>query len=270
MGAEDQYANVIAQVGGRYVSVQAVMSNPNADPHEFEASAQVAQEVARAQLVVQNGAGYDAFMSKIEAASPNPRRQVVVVQELLKAPSSTFNPHFWYDPRTMPAVAQAVGAALSRVLPSHAAYFEANVRRFDRSLAPWRAAIARFKHDYPGVPVAVTEPVADYLLQALGAHVLTPEPLQSAVMNGTDPSPQAISTQDNLLNGRKVKVLVYNEQVSDSLTATFVAEAKRAGIPVVGVYETMPASGYDYQSWMLATVSALERALAGQVPRGRA
>ena len=110
--------------------------------------------------------------------------------------------------------------------------------------------------------MAVTEPVADYMLQAAGADILTPRSLQSAIMNGTDPSPQDISAEQSLIEGHKVKAFLYNQQVTDSLTATFLADARRAGVPVVSVYETMPAPGYDYQSWMLAEVTALRQAVA--------
>jgi zinc/manganese transport system substrate-binding protein len=265
VGAENQYADVISQIGGRYVTVQAVMNNPNADPHSFEASASVAEEVSKAQLVVQNGMGYDAFMSKIEAASPDAKRRVITVQDLLKVPSNAFNPHLWYDPRTMPEVAQAVAAALAKLEPARSAYFKANAKRFDNSLRPWLDAIAKFRTKFAGVPVAVTEPVGDYLLQAMGVRVLTPKSLQSAVMNGTDPSPQDISTQSHLISSREVRLVAYNEQVTDSLTETFLAKAKKAGVPVVAVYETMPTPGYDYQTWMMAEVRALQKALTNKV-----
>ncbi len=261
VAAENQYANVISQIGGRYVSVAAIMSNPNTDPHEFEASASVAAAVSQAQLIVQNGVGYDSFMNKIEAASHRAGRKVIVAQDLLRVPDNAFNPHLWYSPRTMPAVASAIVSDLSELQPGHAGYFEANLKRFDQSLQPWLQALAAFKGAHPGTPVAVTEPVADYMLEAAGARIMTPRSLQSAVMNGTDPSPQAISIEDNLINGHRIKVFLYNQQVTDSLTATFLAAAKKASVPVVGVYETMPAPGYDYQSWMLAEVDALQRAV---------
>jgi zinc/manganese transport system substrate-binding protein len=113
--------------------------------------------------------------------------------------------------------------------------------------------------------VAVTEPVGDYLLQAAGTDIKTPFGLQSDVMNGVDPSPQYVSLQDNLLAQHKVKVILYNQQVTDSLTTSFLAAAHHYGIPVVGVYETMPTPGYSYQSWMLAEVNALRRAVASKV-----
>jgi zinc/manganese transport system substrate-binding protein len=261
VGAENEYANVIGQVGGKYVSVTAVESNPNTDPHSFEASPSVAQSVAAAQLVVQNGLGYDTYMNKIEQAAPSSSRNVIVAQHLLGLPDSTPNPHLWYSPATMPAVAKAVAAGLSSLQPDHAGYFAANLRRFDGSLRPWRQALAQFKAGYPATPVAVTEPVGDYMLQAAGTRILTPFTLQAQIMNGVDPPPQYVSLQNNLFGAHRVKVLLYNQQVTDALTQSFLDQARRDGIPVVGVYETMPTPGYDYQSWMLAEVAALRRAV---------
>jgi zinc/manganese transport system substrate-binding protein len=262
VAAENEYGDVVSQVGGRYVRVEAVMSNPNTDPHEFEANASVAAEVARAQLIVQNGMGYDTFMSKIEAADKRRGARVIVAQHLLGMKASGFDPHLWYDPRTMPLVAKAVATDLAKLVPSHASYFRANEQRFERSLRPWLDAIARFRSSYKRAPVAVTEPVADYMLQAAGADIKTPKSLQSAIMNGTDPSPQDVSTEETLLRRHQVKAFVYNRQVTNSLTATFLAIAKKAHVPVVAVYETMPTPGYDYQSWMLAETNALQRAVA--------
>jgi zinc/manganese transport system substrate-binding protein len=265
VGAENEYANVISQVGGRYVRVTAIESNPNTDPHTFEASPSVANVVSSAQLVVQNGIGYDTYMNKIEAAAPSSTRKVIVAQHLLGLPDAAPNPHLWYSPRTMPAVAKAVASDLDKLQPSHAGYFAANLRRFDASLRPWRTAIAAFRAAHPGVGVAVTEPVGDYMLQALGAKILTPFTLQADIMNGVDPSPQGVAFQDSLFSSHKVKVFVYNQQVTDALTASFLSEAKKEGIPVVGVYETMPTPGYDYQSWMLAEVRALTKAVTDKI-----
>jgi zinc/manganese transport system substrate-binding protein len=262
VGAENEYANVIAQIGGKYVSVSAIESNPNTDPHSFEASPSVAQAVSSARLVVQNGVGYDTFMNKIESASPSSSRKVIDVQTLLGLPDSTPNPHLWYKPTAMPAVVRALAADLSALEPAHAAYFAANEKRFEASLAPWYQAIKQFAARYPHTPVATTEPVGDYMLQAAGTTNLTPIGLQSEIMNGVDPAPQDVTHQSNLFSDHAVKAFVYNQQVTDSLTQTFLSEAKQAGIPVVGVYETMPTPGYDYQSWMLAEVGALQRAVA--------
>jgi len=262
VGAENEYANVISQLGGKYVQVTAIESNPNTDPHTFEASASVAEVISGANLVVQNGLGYDSYMNRIEAASPNPARKIIDVQTLLGLPDSTPNPHLWYSPTTMPAVAAAITNDLAALQPAHAAYFKANLRTFDNSLKPWLRALAQFKAAYPGTPVAVTEPVGDYLMAAAGARVLTPFVLQADVMHGVDPSPQDVALESSLLRNHRVLVFIYNQQVVDSLTESFLSQAKRYGIPVVGVYETMPTPGYDYQSWMLAEVQALRRAVA--------
>lgn len=261
VGAENEYANVISQIGGRYVHASAVMSNPNTDPHTFEASPSVANSVSQAQLVVQNGVGYDNFMGKIESATPNANRKVIDVQHLLGLPDSTRNPHLWYSPRTMPAVAKAVAAELSKLQPSHAAQFHAKEAAFEHSLSAWYAAIKQLRDRYPNAAVAATEPVGDYMLGAAGVAVVTPYSLQAAVMNGVDPAPQSVTLQNGLLSGRKVKVLLYNQQVTDSLTQTWLKAARAHGIPVVGLYETMPTGGYDYQSWMVAEVNALRNAL---------
>jgi zinc/manganese transport system substrate-binding protein len=262
VGAENEYANVIEQIGGSYVKVTAIESNPNTDPHTFEASPSVAEAVGAAKLIVENGVGYDTYMEKIESASPNSSRKVINVQKLLGLPESTPNPHLWYKPETMPAVAKALVSDLSALQPAHAAYFQANATRFDESLKQWYAAIAKFKASYPNTPVATTEPVGDYMLEAAGTKNLTPFSLQADIMNGTDPAPQNVTLQNGLFSGHEVKVFVHNQQVTDSLTESFVQAAKRAGIPVVGVYETMPTPGYDYQSWMLAEIKAIEKAVA--------
>jgi zinc/manganese transport system substrate-binding protein len=265
VGVENQYADVISQVGGKYVQVSAIETDPNTDPHSFEVSPRVATEIASASLIVKNGVGYDSWADKIIAAAPNADRKVIDVQHLLNLPDSTPNPHLWYDPKTMPIVAKAVADALSALEPAEADYFEANVKAFDASLEPWFVAIASFKADFGGTPVAATEPVADYLLEAMGCTIATPFSFQAAIMNGTDPSPQDVTTQTNLLRDKQVKVLVYNQQVTDPLTQSLLGLAKQNGIPIVGVYETMPAPGYSYQSWMLAEVASLRKAVADKL-----
>ena len=260
VGAENEYANVIGQIGGKYVDTTAIMSNPNTDPHTFEASPSVAEEVSSAQLIVQNGVGYDTFMNKIEGGSSNSTRKVIEAQNVLNLPTSTPNPHLWYDPTTMPKVATAIANALEEMEPAHRAYFKAHLAQFDKSLQPWFESLRNFRDRYARLSVATTEPVADYTLQALHADNKTPWTLQADIMNGVDPSPQDITIQDNLFRDHKVKVFVYNQQVTDTLTESFIKLARANHIPVVGVYETMP-TGYTYQRWMLAEVTALGKAI---------
>jgi zinc/manganese transport system substrate-binding protein len=261
VGVENQYANIIAQIGGKYVAVKSIVSDPNTDPHSFEASPSVAIEVAQSQLVVRNGLGYDSWIKKILAAAPNTNRQVINVQNLLGLPDSTPNPHLWYKPLTMPIVARAIAEALTRLDPAHKRYYFDDLKKFDASLKPWYSAIDDFKTRFGGTPVAVTEPVGDYMLNATGCAIRTPWNLQAAIMNGTDPAPQDVSIQNHLFRNHKVKVLIYNQQVTDPLTASFLHLAEKSHIPVVCVYETMPM-GYSYQQWMLAEVKALRLAVA--------
>lgn len=149
VAAENEYANVVSQIGGRYVSVSAVMSNPAADPHSLESTPQIAELVSGAQLVVQNGLGYDEFMTKIEDAVPSPSRKVIDVQSLLGLPSTTPNPHLWYEVSTMPRVAAAAARDLSELQPARAV-LPIRLERFDRSLRPWKSELARIKRALPG------------------------------------------------------------------------------------------------------------------------
>jgi zinc/manganese transport system substrate-binding protein len=265
IGAENEYANVIQQIGGKYVQVTAILSNPNTDPHTFEASPAVAREIGNASLIVQNGVGYDTWASDIEKAVPASSRKIVDVQQLLGLPDSTPNPHLWYNPATMPKVATAIANDLAAIQPAHASYFKANAAKFTQSLSAWTQAIAAFKAAHPNTPVATTEPVADYMLQAAGADNMTPWAFQADIMNGTDPSPQNVAAEKALFTQHKVKVFLYNQQVTDTLTDSFINLAHANGVPVVGVYETMPTPGYDYQTWMTAEVNALDKAVTAKV-----
>jgi zinc/manganese transport system substrate-binding protein len=186
------------------------------------------------------------------------------VQQLLGLPDSTPNPHLWYKPTTMPAVANAVATDLGQIDPAHASYYKANAASFISSLGAWTNALATCKSAHPGTPVAVTEPVSDYMLQAAGTDIMTPWAFQSDIMNGNDPSPQLVAQENALFTQHKVKVFLYNQQVTDSLTNSFIKLANQNGIPVVGVYETMPTPGYNYQSWMEAEVNALNKAVTNK------
>jgi zinc/manganese transport system substrate-binding protein len=262
VAAENEYANVVEQIGGKYVDVSAVESDPNTDPHTFEASASVAQEVSGADLLVENGVGYDSYMQKIASASSSSSRQVINVQELLGLPDSTANPHLWYKPETMPAVARQLVADFSELQPAHKAYFAANEKKFEASLEPWLEGLKQFSVKFPGAAVATTEPVADYMLEAAGIENLTPFTMQADIMNETDPAPQAVAMQESFFTEKRADAFVYNQQVTDSITEKFLKSAADNGVPVVGVYETMP-TGFTYQRWMMAELKALEEAVGG-------
>jgi zinc/manganese transport system substrate-binding protein len=260
VGAESQYANVIQQIGGPYVSATGIMDNPSVDPHTYEASTRDAILIAKAGLVVQNGLGYDSFMNKLEGASQTPHQIVIAVGAALGYGKTVENPHLWYKPSTMPKVAKLIAAALSKEMPRHRRYFVRRATAFNQALAPWHQALNRVRSAYHGAPVAVTEPVADYMLQAAGLQVKTPWDFQAAIMNGTDPSPQDVQIEENLLKHHKVRLFVYNQQAVDTTTNALLAMARQHHIPVVGVYEVMPLH-YSYQRWMTAEVNAVYRAL---------
>ncbi|MFT8872246.1 MAG: zinc ABC transporter substrate-binding protein [Sporolactobacillus sp.] len=259
IGAENEYADVISQIGGKYVDVTAIMSNPETDPHTYEASTTDASTVSKATLIVQNGLGYDDFMNKLEKGAPNSKRQVITVAKSLGYADDTKNPHLWYDPDTMTRVATLVEKELIKQRPAHKSYFQKQLQIFNQSLKSWYNEIDQLKQTYAKTGVAVTEPVSDYLLQAADLDIKTPWSFQAAVMNGTDPSPQDVKTQQTLFAEKKVKAFLYNRQAVDDATTALLKLAKAAHIPVVGVYETMPAHDH-YQQWMEAETKAITKA----------
>lgn len=254
------YADVISQLGGAHVRVTGILSNPNTDPHTYESSTTDAGAVARATLIVQNGLGYDSFMSSLEGASPNARRVVIDVGRSLGYRDGD-NPHIWYNPKTMPALAPLIVAALSRQDPADAAAFHANLRAFDASLAPWTALIASVRKRYPAVPIAITEPVFGYAADALGFRILTPRSFALAIQQGNDPSPQDVQAEKGLFTGGKIRLFYYNQQAVAPITETLLGMARARRIPIIGVYETRPLAR-NYQQWMMAEIQATQKALA--------
>jgi|SRR5664280_1657012 zinc/manganese transport system substrate-binding protein len=260
VGAENEYADIIRQVGGDYVSVTAIISNPGTDPHSYEANTADASIIGKATLIVQNGLGYDDFMDKLESGSPNLDRVVINVAEALGYPDTTKNPHIWYKPDTMPRVAALIASSLESQLPDQKQYFEDRLAKFNASLKTWNDDLKQLQQVYANTGVAVTEPVSDYLLEAAHLDIKTPWAFQAAIMNGIDPSPQDVKTQQDLFTGKQVKVFVYNQQAVGSVTNALLKLAKENNIPVVGVYETMPP-GYTYQTWMEDETRSLIKAL---------
>jgi zinc/manganese transport system substrate-binding protein len=263
VAGENFWGNVAAQIGGRHVRVTSILTSPTADPHLYESDVADAVAVAEAGLVIQNGAGYDEFLSQLLGATRHPGRVVVTVQDVLGATGLDVNPHFWYDIPRVPEVARAIEAALARLEPGDAGAFAAGLAAFDASLRPVEAVIGEIRRRYPGAPVAYTERVPGYLLAAAGLKVLTPAGFAAAIEDGTDPSPDDTVLMDGLCTGREIKVLLYNAQVVSPVTQHVEALARQARIPVVGVTETMPPSFGSYQAWQLSQAGALLRALGG-------
>ncbi|HTW26321.1 MAG TPA: zinc ABC transporter substrate-binding protein [Acetobacteraceae bacterium] len=259
VAAENMYGDVAQQIAGPDSRVTSILSNPDADPHLFEASPSVARSLAGARIVIVNGADYDPWMQKLLAVGAAPGRQVIVVADLVhRKPGG--NPHLWYDPATMPAVARALAAALTAADPAHRAEYAARLQRFTASLAPLDATVAQLRRRYAGTAVAATEPVFGYMASALGL-AMHEQRFQIAVMNDTEPSARDTAAFERDLHEHRVRVLFYNSQASDPAAARLLHIARSAGVPVVGVTETEP-NGVDYQHWMLGTLDALDHALS--------
>jgi zinc/manganese transport system substrate-binding protein len=263
VAGENFWGNIAAQIGGSHVRVTSILGNPAADPHLYESDVASAVAVAEARLVIENGAGYDDFLSQLLGATRNAGRVVVSAQAVLDARGTDVNPHFWYDIPRVPRVAAAIEAALARLEPADATLFAANLRAFDASLGPVEAVIARIRRRYPGAPVAYTERVPGYLLAAAGLTVVTPPGFAAAVEDGNDPSPADAAAMEQLMTGRKARVLLYNAQATSAVTQQVRALARQAGVPVVPVTETMPPAYRSYQAWQLAQATALLDALGG-------
>ena len=263
VAGENFWGNIAAQVGGRHVRVTSILSSPAADPHLYESDVANAIAVAEAKLVIMNGAGYDTFLSQLAGATTHRGRVVLSVQHVLGASGRPgTNPHFWYDIPRVPRVAAAIEAALARLEPRDAAFFAAGLAMFDRSLGPAEAELRTIRRRYRGAPVAYTERLPGYLLQAAGLRVLTPPGFAAAIEDGNEPSPQDTLAMDQLLTGRKVRVLLYNAQAASPVTQHARVLARQAGVPVVALTETMPSAFRTYQAWQLAQETALQRALA--------
>ncbi|HEY6335670.1 MAG TPA: zinc ABC transporter substrate-binding protein [Alphaproteobacteria bacterium] len=259
VAAENFYGDVAQQIGGPNVAVTSILTNPDQDPHEFEANATTARQIADAKLVIYSGADYDPWAVKLLSASKSPTREVIDVAKLVHRKAGD-NPHIWYDPPTMPAYAKTLAAALSKLDPAHKADYAANLDAFDKSMKPLIDKVAELRKKYAGTPVTATEPVFGYMANALGLK-MRDDRFQLAVMNDTEPSAAEIAAFEKDLKTRTVKVLFYNSQTSEALTERMRTIANQSRVPIVGVTETLP-DGKRYVEWMLSQLTALDQALA--------
>lgn len=250
VAAENFYGGVASQVAGNAANVTSILSNPNQDPHEFATDAATAKAVADADIVIYNGIGYDDWMEKLLGVEGKPGRIVVRVADLVGAKAGD-NPHVWYDPRTMPALA----AGLSEILKQ-----PGNLAVFQKGMSVVTSRIAEIKSAHAGTPVTATEPVFDYMASALGFKMEN-DGFQLAVMNGTEPSFQQTSDFEKSLRGKSVKILFYNSQVTDPVTQRMQEIANQNGVPVIGVTETQPPDAKSYVDWMLAELNQVETTL---------
>jgi len=259
VAAENFYGDIVRQIGGDRVAVVSIMNNPDQDPHLFETTPATVRQIANAQIVVFNGANYDPWMEKLLAATPRSNRTAINVAQLMgRKPGD--NPHLWYDPPTMPAVATAIADALSRADSAHSSDYATRLDATLASLSRITRRVAQLKTKHAGTAVSATEPVFGPMADALGL-VMRNQRFQLAMMNDTEPSARDVAAFERDLKDRKVKVLIYNSQVSEKLTERLRDIAAKSRIPVVGVTETMPANT-TFQDWLLGELDAMDKALS--------
>ena len=260
VAAENVYGDVAGQIGGANVAVTSILTNPDQDPHLFEASAETARALADAKVVIVNGIDYDPWMEKLLGAHKAPGRREIAVARLVGRKAGD-NPHLWYDPDAVKAAAKALAADLDAIDPGHKADYDQGEAQFLESLKPLDAKIADLRKKYEGLPVTASEPVFGYQAGLIGFKVLN-EKFALAVMNNAEPSASEVAGFENDLKGHKVKAMLYNAQASEPTVARLVQMAKDNNIPVVGVSETEPTNS-TYQKWMLRQFDALDAALGG-------
>ena len=260
VAAENFYGDLATQIGGPNVVVTSILSNPDDDPHLFEASPDTAKALTDAKVVIVNGVDYDPWMEKLLSAHKAPSRKEIIVGQLVGHKPGD-NPHLWYDPAYMEAAAKALVADLTAVDPAHKADYEQGQAKFLDSLKPLDDKIAAMRKSYAGQPVTASEPVFGYQAALIGLKVHN-EKYALAIMNNAEPTPSEVAAFENDLKGKKVKVMLYNAQASEPAVGKLVQLAKDNGIPVVGVSETEPPNS-TYQDWMMGQLNALDKALAG-------
>jgi zinc/manganese transport system substrate-binding protein len=258
VAAENFYGDVAEQIGGNAVKVTSILTNPDQDPHLFEASPSVARSVATARIVVYNGVDYDPWMEKLLGASKAADRKEIVVGDLIGKKTGD-NPHIWYDTATMVAFAKALTDVLDVADPANKGGYDQRLVAFTVSLKPIQEKVAELRDRLAGTPATATEPVFGYMLAALGIDVRNTD-FQLAVMNSTEPSASQVAAFEDDLADHRVKVLVYNSQATDPLAEKMVALAKAAKIPIVGASETEPP-GTTYQAWITGALATIDKAL---------
>jgi zinc/manganese transport system substrate-binding protein len=264
VASTDVWGDIAHQIAGDQVTITSIISNPSQDPHSYQADAQVQLALSKADIVIENGGGYDDFVDTMLQGANNPDVTLLDAVKLSGVKEDPIihdvNEHVWYD---FPAVAKVVArltSVLTRLDPSHAKTFSANAKKFDASLAVLEAAEAGIKMASAGVGVAITEPVPLYLLEASGLVDKTPPAFSKAMEDGTDVAPLVLQQTLALFSSHQVQLLAYNEQTSGPETAQVLAAAKAAHIAVVPVTETLPARQH-YLAWMTDTLVAVAAAV---------
>lgn len=259
VAAENFYGNVVMQLGGSHVNVTSILSDPSVDPHEYTSNVQTALKVSQADLVIENGLGYDDWMDKLLSSSPNSNRTVLVAGNIAdhKLPD---NPHIWYGVNNMPSIAQAITDALKKRDGADTSTFDSNLTTFKQSLTALQQKINDINSKYKGTPIALTETIYLYQTMPEGLNVLTPFEFMKANAEGTDPPANTAAAINNEINQKQAKILIYNVQTVTPITTNVQNEAKKQNIPIAPVSETMPPSK-TYQTWMRDQLNVLASAL---------
>ncbi|MGA2386398.1 MAG: zinc ABC transporter substrate-binding protein [Candidatus Bathyarchaeia archaeon] len=260
VAAENFWGSLIAQLGGTRVHVFSIVTDPNADPHEYESSSADAIAIANARLVIVNGAGYDTWAQQLIAASNTPNQVVLNVQELINQPIGA-NPHFWYSPYYVNDTVNAMYKDLVSIDPTDTAYYTQQYAALNTSLAVYNGVIDQIKQQFGGTKVASTESIFVYLANAAGLDLVSPSAFMQAVSEGNDPPAQSIVQFDQLIQSGTVKVLVYNSQTVTPETQTIESMATQYHIPIVAITETVQPPTALFQDWMNSELIALQNAL---------
>lgn len=260
VAAENFWGSIVSQLGGIYIHVTSIVSDPNADPHEYESNTNNAREFANANYVILNGAGYDSWGEKLLSAGSNPNRKVLIVADLLKKEKGD-NPHFWYDPAYVNQAAEQMERDLIALDPADASYYEQQYHLLQSLLGQYQNRIAIIKQQFGGAEVAATEDVFAYLARATGLNLVSPPAFTEAVAEGNDPPASSIVTFQNQLKSGRVKALVYNQQTMTPLTENIKKLAADQNIPVIPMTETIQPPDASFQDWMNAQVISLENTL---------
>jgi zinc/manganese transport system substrate-binding protein len=261
VAAEDFWGSIATQLAGTRANVQSVISNPDQDPHSYEPTAADARHLAVARLVVVNGVGYDPWVAKLLAANPTSGRIVLTVGDLLGLEDGD-NPHRWYDPADVEAVANAITADLKRLDPTDSAYYSRQLAAFeDHGLARYHSLIAEIRRRYAGVAVGASESIFALQAPALGLRLITPTGLLKAVSEGTEITAQDTLTAQRQLSTHAVKVWIYNSQNATPEIQQLNALASANGIPIATITETLSPAGISFEQWQVAQLKQIERAL---------
>ena len=260
VAAENFWGSLVSQLGGTRVHVTSIVSDPNADPHEYEGNAANAQAISDASLVVVNGAGYDTWALSLIAASNSPHQLVLNVQQLL-GQQIDVNPHFWYSPYYVNDTVKAMYRDLISIDPTNASYFSGQYASLNSSLAVYNARIHEIAAQFSGTKVAATEDIFVYLANATRLDIISPPEFMQAVAEGNDPSAASVAMFQQQLENKSVVVLVYNQQTVTPLTQSMKSLAAQNNIPIVGITETIQPPDVQFQVWMNTELLTLQNGL---------